>query len=293
MIESKPLIARLVVGIIIPTCNRHSFLEKCLENLLRNPLSLDQASCRVVVTDDGEMQITRKMFQRQFPTIDFLQGPQRGPAANRNYAAKQFDSEWIVFLDDDCVPREAYLEAYQRRFKGRSVLEGKTTSMGLDLKDNRFEAPLNLSGGKLFSCNLAIRRELFLELGGFDERFEFWCEDLDLHQRIKKRGIPIEFVPDATVDHPPRLRPVGRKLGSRWVGMVDLWTSQGKTVTTFSLLTHVLKVRLGEIRRAPIYQYPSRLISFTSELVEVTKSAANWIQRAKSTFGSASPGLER
>jgi GT2 family glycosyltransferase len=50
-----------------------------------------------------------------------------------------------------------------------------------------------------------VRRQLFCELGGFDESFPFAAmEDVDFRERLRDRGEHFEFVPDATVDHPPR-----------------------------------------------------------------------------------------
>lgn len=67
------------------------------------------------------------------------------------------------------------------------------------------DCPTNLSGGFLWSCNFAIRRSVFLEIGGFDESFPFAMEDVDLHYRIRKNQLPIKFVPDAVAEDPWRV----------------------------------------------------------------------------------------
>jgi GT2 family glycosyltransferase len=49
---------------------------------------------------------------------------------------------------------------------------------------------------------LMIRRSVFEELGGFDERFHpAWFEDVDLCQRVKSRGAVIAYCAAATVVH--------------------------------------------------------------------------------------------
>ena len=92
------------------------------------------------------------------------------------------------------------------------VLEGRTTCRaGLD--SPRQTAPLNLDGGRLWSCNFAIRRAGFEKIGGFDERYPFaHMEDADLQFRLRKSGYMIHFVPAAEVDHPPRPLPWGLRL---------------------------------------------------------------------------------
>ena len=48
---------------------------------------------------------------------------------------------------------------------------------------------------------LAIKRDLFIELGGFDEDFEFHMEEIDLCWRAKRQGYKIMYTPDSTVYH--------------------------------------------------------------------------------------------
>jgi GT2 family glycosyltransferase len=48
---------------------------------------------------------------------------------------------------------------------------------------------------------LAIGREAFAELGGFDRRYFMYFEDADLCRRATRAGWPIRYVPDAVVDH--------------------------------------------------------------------------------------------
>jgi GT2 family glycosyltransferase len=69
------------------------------------------------------------------------------------------------------------------------------------------ECPINETGGLLWSCNFAIRRETFLALGGFNEDFPAAAmEDVELNLRANKAGLARLFVPDAVVLHPWRLR---------------------------------------------------------------------------------------
>ena len=67
------------------------------------------------------------------------------------------------------------------------------------------ECPINETGGKLWSCNFAMKRNTFFILGGFNEDFPVAAmEDVDLNIRVNKSGIKRKFVPDAVVFHPWR-----------------------------------------------------------------------------------------
>ena len=66
-------------------------------------------------------------------------------------------------------------------------------------------SPVNEAGGFFWACNIALRRELFGALAGFDERFPFNAmEDSDLYLRLRQQGVKNIFVPAAAVEHPWR-----------------------------------------------------------------------------------------
>jgi GT2 family glycosyltransferase len=163
----------------------------------------------VVVTDDGTQSTAEALVQKKFPWARWFPGPRRGPAANRNFAAIKATGEWLLFLDDDCVPVGGWLEAYAAatiNSPNINVFEGRTVPQGLQTRADQ-ECPSNLQGGHLWSCNFAIRRQLFLDLQGFDEQFPLaGMEDIDLKVRLEKMGYPILFVPGACVEHPWRSR---------------------------------------------------------------------------------------
>lgn len=53
----------------------------------------------------------------------------------------------------------------------------------------------------LIGAAMLIRREVFETVGGFDERFFLYCEEVDLCRRIWKSGHPIHYVHDAVITH--------------------------------------------------------------------------------------------
>jgi GT2 family glycosyltransferase len=198
------------VSVVIPTCGRPVLLAECLRRL--GPQLLADAAngaAQVWVTDDGTDERTKTMLETEFPLVSWTAGPRRGPAANRNHGARQASAEWILFLDDDCLPGLDLLAAYEERLAskpGCQVLEGRIQPDRS--KRHPFEeCPINDRGGNLWSCNFAIRRELFLEMGGFDERFPSAAgEDWEFRYRLQKQGHHLEFTPEATVIHPWRKR---------------------------------------------------------------------------------------
>jgi GT2 family glycosyltransferase len=184
--------------VIVPTCNRPQALARCLRRI--------GPRADVIVTDDSRGNETRAMLERDFPRVHWTRGPGRGPAANRNHGAREASSEWLVFVDDDCLPADAWLPEIEKAGAGPAVdiVEGRTICPGK--RDTPFEEHVeNLEGGVLWSCNFAIRRAAFGRIGGFDEDFLIaGGEDMEFAWHAKQAGLRVVFAPDAVVQHPPR-----------------------------------------------------------------------------------------
>lgn len=211
-------------SILIPTCGRPDQLSECL----RRVMSQQAESYEVIVSDDSPAPGPRPEAAR----VQWVQGPRRGPAANRNCGARRATGEWLVFLDDDCLPEAGWLAAYgEAAADSADVLEGRT-ECPLEDRFGFYDIVENLKGGAFWSCNLAIRREKFEELGGFDEDFTRPCaEDMELAWRMRERGLRSVFVDRARVTHPARRMGLAdlikRTAWHRWVLLYRLKTMQG------------------------------------------------------------------
>lgn len=176
--------------------------------------SLDQANERfeVVVVVDGDdasdLDVPDGLETRVLHQIH------AGPAAARNRGAAEARGRILAFLDDDCRPEAAWLNALTRAIRqhphalvsGRVVdasgsIYGEATQLLLDelverLAENRPERRFATSN------NMAVAREGFLIAGGFDERFPFAAgEDRELAERWLARGGTLVGAPDAVVRH--------------------------------------------------------------------------------------------
>ena len=198
-------------SVVIPTYRRNDSLARCLNRLMSDRQEFPSADYEVIVSDDGpDHDNARLLVENTYSWVRWVGGPRRGPAANRNRGAAEARGDFLAFPDDDCLPQPGWLVAFAAKLASPGgdkmrVLEGRTTGGDGPAMGPRFTAPVNLYGGLLWSCNFAIERRLFFDLGGFDERFPFpHMEDVDLRLRLEDRQEPYPFVPEALVEHPPR-----------------------------------------------------------------------------------------
>ena len=197
-----------MISVIIPTCNRNDLLRKCLDKLFENSYVNKSESFEVIISDDSKNNIAKSLIETEYRSVKWVEGPKLGPAANRNNGAYHSNGDWLLFIDDDCLPSSYIISEYYkaisafpevRAFEGRIFVDEPQTSL-------LQESPINNQGGKFWSCNICLDKNLFLTLKGFDQHFPFPAmEDVDLFKRIQKLNIKSMFLYEASVLHPWRM----------------------------------------------------------------------------------------
>lgn len=119
-------------------------------------------------------------------------------AASRNIAVRQANpaSEWVVMLDDDSYPVDTGF--IRRLLKAPAEVAAVSADIYLPGLARRE------SGGLpevFIGCGVAIRRQVFLDLGGYDAGFDYYAEEYDLAARMILAGYRIAFDPWFRVEH--------------------------------------------------------------------------------------------
>ena len=91
------------LSVIIPTFKRPEYLKQCIEALSPKNQSLPHDSYELIITDD-DLNSTHNEWLGSIKNAKWVQGPGRGPCANRNNGTRHAKNELLVFLDDDCIP---------------------------------------------------------------------------------------------------------------------------------------------------------------------------------------------
>ncbi len=271
--------SEILISVVIPTYHRNGPLAKCLDCLAPNVQEFPHNRYEVIVTDDSSQVTAEKMICQNYPWVKWVAGPQKGPAANRNNGTRYARGEFIAFTDDDCLPSPSWLLAFALAITSDIyVYEGKTTCE-TGIHSPLEDAPINLAGGWLWSCNMMTQVDLFHKLSGFDETFPFpYMEDTDFRERLKMEGYTFLFVENAVVDHPPKTLPWGNRLGASQESLVYYWRSKEKRQNfKVKLIKSILIFRLK-----PIFKHALSIDSFKAilsmivELIYVITHMNDW-----------------
>ena len=180
----------MTFDVVVPTVGRDS-----LRLLLEALAAADGPSPgRVLVVDD------RRDRSRALPVsgVEVIAGRGAGPAAARNLGWRRATAEWVAFLDDDVVPGPSWLADLARDLEG----------LGAEVaaSQGRVRVPLppwrrptdwernvrGLETARWATADMAYRRSVLQEVGGFDERFpRAYREDADLGLRVVRAGYRI------------------------------------------------------------------------------------------------------
>ncbi len=139
-----------------------------------------------------------------------LPGGGRGPAAARNRGWRAATTEWVAFLDDDVVPGPDWLVRLEEDLAGLDESVGGSQGrlvvpLVADRPPTDWERNVKgLEEACWATADLAYRRSVLEQVGGFDERFRrAFREDSDLGLRVGRAGYLV-VQGERVSQHPPR-----------------------------------------------------------------------------------------
>lgn len=194
------------VSIITVTYNTEEFFQEYIESIISGSENPKEVLLYDAGSTDGTVKLIRE-YQKRHHFIKLFEGKNIGFAAGNNLLAKKATGHFLFILNPDtkinidCLSnllkspdREKSLLMPKRYlFDGSFLHHG----MGLDI----FGYP---SDGEIFFADGAaifLRRQLFTDLGMFDEDYFMYQEDIDLSWRAQLYGIKLSAVPQAIIYH--------------------------------------------------------------------------------------------
>lgn len=185
-----------LVSVIVPTRESALTLEKCLRSIR----SQNGTTFEIIVVDNHSSDQTQEIAQR-FADRLIVAGPER--SAQTNVGVRVARGKYIYRVDSDFILDPHLLSkavnlAETTRLDGVLVPNRSDPTVGFWARVRAFEREMYVGD----SVNVAarfIRRDRFIEVGGFDEDLVAG-EDYDLHQRLCRAGAKIAWV-DAGETH--------------------------------------------------------------------------------------------
>ncbi len=261
------------MSIVVCTYRGARLLRPCLESFrhLRYP------DFEVIVVNDGG-DAGVEAIATGFPEVRLLTlEPHGGLSAARNLGAREATGGIIVYTDDDCEADPDWLTWLALAFARDDLAAaggpnipppptGRTRAIVAAAPGGPAHVLLDdIEAEHLPGCNLAVRREILEEIGGFDERFRTAGDDVDFCWRLLDAGHRIGFHPAAMVWHHRRftvkgylkqqlgygraeamlipLHPgrFGLRGGARWRGRVYLESPAARLLTSSARIYHGLR----------------------------------------------------
>lgn len=191
-------------------------MHRCLEAAFAQNFQ----SFEVILVDnnstDRSALIAKQFVAEHQIRCSYLVEPKQGPSAARNAGVRSAKGEIVAFTDSDCIPDEHWLQdisqAFDKPFIGAVAgnIKGASSTNSVETFHTLFTLrgepqekiyqSFSLNAGGFATASFAVRRDLFLQLGGFDESRSFG-EDHDLCARIYKSGHSIKYIPIGIVYH--------------------------------------------------------------------------------------------
>lgn len=222
------------ISVIVVTYNSSTFIERCLLSIFE---MLKKVEHEIIVVDNASRDNTGEIVQERFPQVVFIQNLMNlGFSKANNLALRRAKGDFVLFINPDTVwnkgdiqkaiqflrehPRIGVLGArlvlsdgsWQKSYGnfptlGRELKEAlflprlfprSEWSRGLFIHEDRMERrAVDWVSGTFFLC----KRDVMINIGGFDERFFMYYEDIDLSKRIRGTGKEIYYYPEIEIIH--------------------------------------------------------------------------------------------
>lgn len=196
-----------VLSVIVPVYNGQSHILNCLSalNNARDELT------EIIVVDDCSTDATNEICRR-FPIKLLELDQRRGASFARNFGAANSTGELILFVDADVIAgpdivrrvREIFVEnSSAAAFFGSyddAPAAANFVAQYKNLAHHYFHQTGRRDADTFWSGCGAIRREVFIAVGGFNEK-QFCVEDIELGYRLRARGERILLIPELQVKH--------------------------------------------------------------------------------------------
>lgn len=204
-----------------------------LKNYLPSVAATDYPQYEIILADNDSTDGSKKWVREHYPDIKIAKLDKNyGYCGGNNRAVPHADGDILLFLNNDVRVEPDWLHGLAKCFLKDKSIGAVQPKMLSDKEPEYFEYAGAAGGyldrfgypfcrGRIFDtvekdqgqydnetdilwasgAALAVRKDLFNQLGGFDEDFEFHMEEIDLCWQLWNAGYKVRFCPHSTVYH--------------------------------------------------------------------------------------------
>ncbi len=204
-----------------------------LKTFLPSVAATDYPDFEIIIADNASDDGTKEWLTEHYPEIIIATFDDNyGYCGGNNRAVPFASKEILLFLNNDVEVPTDWLHGINKAFEQNDDIAAVQPKMLAYERKNEFEYAGAAGGfidkygypfcrGRILEtveedkgqfdtpseifwasgAALAIKKNLFIELGGFDEDFEFHMEEIDLCWRVHRANQKIVYTPDSTVYH--------------------------------------------------------------------------------------------
>jgi N-acetylglucosaminyl-diphospho-decaprenol L-rhamnosyltransferase len=222
------------LAVIVVSMDQAHWLPRCLDTLAEHAGGM---SVDLVIVDNGSDRATEELVDRDYPDARVLVRPNRGFAHANNEALATVDARYVLFLNPDTEFLEGSLAELVEIMDGRDDIglagvrqvdvSGRLTptmrrfpsavrafgdALALErlpfrpewlgereLRESRYD--VEFESDWTIGSFMLTRREALDDVGGFDDRFFVYAEEVDLCRRIRGAGWLVVHLPQLTILH--------------------------------------------------------------------------------------------
>ena len=243
-------------SIIVPVYNRPNEVDELLQSLCQQTVK----DFEVLIIEDGSIKTCKDVCDKyaNILVLHYHAKENSGPGQSRNYGAERAKGEYVIILDSDVVLPNTYIEAIDKSLTSEIIAFGGPDAAhpsftpiqkAISYSMTSFFTTGGIRGGKAKldkfyprSFNMGIRRDVYLQLGGFTKmRFG---EDIDFSYRIVEAGYRPQLFPEAWVWHKRRtdFRKFFRQVYNSGIARINLEKRHPGTMKFVHLLPTVFTV---------------------------------------------------
>lgn len=230
--------SRLSFSVVINSYNRSTSLAVTLDSLRFQ----NHRRFEVVVVNGPSTDSSSELLARWNDRVKVGSCPVTNLSVSRNIGIAMSSGDVVAFIDDDAVPEPEWLDQLEAGyssddvgavggmvfnhtgydFQAKYILCNRMGDARLDFAANPSDL-YNFPGSRwycsLLGTNSSFRRSTLLEIGGFDEEYEYYLDETDVCLRVVDAGYQVRFVDNAFVHHkylPSHIRNEKRALKNRF-----------------------------------------------------------------------------